>query len=341
MNLQQLGYFVAVARARNFTRAADSCFVAQPALSQQIRKLEEELGLPVFERRRRGVDLTVAGTAFLEYAEQVLHLVAEGRQRVTDLQKVRHGVVSLMCLPTIATYWLPRVISKYRQHYPDVEIQIHEHHGCTPEDFRNAIVDLGIVQLGEDGHGRGGNPVQVERLFLDEQVLIFPASHPLASFGDSPETPVPLKAVAQESFVLPKPSCGMSRVIAQAFAEAGVQPRVRLETSQVEAVCEMVAAGLGIGLMPAMAMHRHYPNIGWRRIRKPVPSRTIALAWPSDRSRTPAAAAFIEIIREIARLSRPENGARRPARRRGRTARGVGAGLTRRSGSAAPVCAAG
>src|SRR5438876_10980678 len=132
MNLQQLGYFVAVARTRNFTRAAESCFVAQPALSQQIRKLEEELGLPVFERRRRGVDLTVAGTAFHAYAEQVLQLVAEGKQRVSDLQNVRHGVTTLVCLPTVATYWLPPIISKYRQKYPEVEIHIHEHAGCSP-----------------------------------------------------------------------------------------------------------------------------------------------------------------------------------------------------------------
>jgi len=320
MNLQQLGYFVAVARARNFTRAAESCFVAQPALSQQIRKLEEELGLPVFERRRRGVDLTVAGTAFLGYAEQVLQLVAEGKQRVTDLQKVRHGVIGLICLPTVATYWLPLVISRYRQQFPDVEIQIHEHPGCTPHDFGNAIADLGIVQLGEDSAGRGNRPVQVERLFIDEQVLIFPATHPLASAGDQA---ISLKAVRGESFVLTKPNCGMSRIIAKAFADAGIQPKVRLETSQVEAVCEMVSAGLGVGLMPAMAMRRDYPNLRWRRIKKPVPSRTIAMAWPSDQSRSPAASAFIQIVREVARQSDPVTGARATVRNGTRKAQGA------------------
>ncbi|MBI3373100.1 MAG: LysR family transcriptional regulator [Betaproteobacteria bacterium] len=320
MNLQQLGYFVAVARARNFTRAAELCFVAQPALSQQIGKLEQELGLPVFERRRRGVDLTVAGTEFLVYAEQVLQLVAEGKQRVTDLRKVRHGVLGLMCLPTVATYWLPMVISRYRQHFPDVEIQIHEYPGCTPHDFGNAIADLGIVQLGEDSGARSNRPVQVERLFIDEQVLIFPATHPLASSGDEA---VSLKAVRGESFILTKPNCGMSRVIAKAFAEAGIQPKVRLETSQVEAVYEMVLAGLGIGLMPAMAMRRDYPNLRWRRIKKPVPSRTIALAWPSDQSRSPAASAFSKIVREVAGQSGTVTDARAVARNGKRKALGA------------------
>ena len=301
MNLQQLGYFVAVARFRNFTRAAESGFVAQPALSQQIRKLEEELGLPVFERRRRGVDLTVAGTAFLAYAEQVLQLVTEGKQRVSDLRNVRHGVIALVCLPTVATYWLPPIISTYRRIYPDVEIQIHEHAGCTPQDFRNANVDVGIVQLGDESSGLDNAMVHVERLFVDEQVLIFPTGHRLAGSEASAHEAIALKETAGESFVLPKPACGMSRVIAQAFSEAGFQPRVRLETSQVEAVCEMVAAGLGIGLMPAMAMHRDYPNLCWRRIKKPVPKRNIVLAWSSDHSISPATAAFIDIVREAAR----------------------------------------
>jgi LysR family transcriptional regulator, hydrogen peroxide-inducible genes activator len=303
MNLQQLGYFVAVARTRNFTRAAESCFVAQPALSQQIRKLEAELGLPVFERRRRGVDLTAAGTAFLAYAEQVLQLVAEGKQRVTDLQKVRHGAVSVVCLPTIATYWLPPVISKYRQQYPDVAINIHEHAGCTPEDFSKALADVGIVQLCEESPRPASLMVHIERMFVDEQVLVLPTAHRLARSGAAPEKAIALKEVAGEAFVLPKATCGMGRVISRAFSEAGFQPRVRLETSQVEAVSEMVSAGLGIGLMPAMAMGRDYPGLRWRRIVRPAPRRTIALAWSSERSLSPAAAAFIDIVREVARTT--------------------------------------
>ncbi|HJU23180.1 MAG TPA: LysR family transcriptional regulator [Casimicrobiaceae bacterium] len=301
MNLQQLGYFVAVAHRRNFTHAAESCFVAQPALSQQIRKLEDELGLPVFERRTRGVDLTAAGSAFLAYAEQVLKLVAEGKQHIVDLQKMRHGVVSLVCLPTIATYWLPRIISSFRVQFPEVQIQIHEHPGCTPQDFGDAVADLGIVQLPDGPPERDGASVQIDRLFVDEQVLIVPSTHRLARTRSSPGEAIPLRQAAGEAFVLPKPTCGMSRVISKAFSEAGFQPRVRLETSQLEAVCEMVSAGLGVGLMPALAMHRDHPNLCWRRVKKPVPKRTIALARRSERGLSPAAAAFAEIVRDTAR----------------------------------------
>ncbi|HXS51466.1 MAG TPA: LysR family transcriptional regulator [Usitatibacter sp.] len=299
MNLQQLGYFVAVARSRSFTRAAEACFVAQPALSQQIRKLEEELGLPVFERRRRGVELTLAGTAFLEYAEQVLKLVEESKQRISDLQSVRQGSISVMCLPTVATYWLPPIISQYRAQYPDIDVHIQEHAGCTPEDFARAVCDVGIVQLSES-HERGAPDTRTERLFVDEQLLVVPAGHRLAASGGALAPAIALREAAGEAFILPKPTCGMSRTISQAFSDAGFVPRVRLETSQVEAVCEMVSAGLGVGLMPAMASGRKNAGVRWRRLRNPVPRRTIALAWDSARSLSPAAAAFVAIVRAAA-----------------------------------------
>ncbi|HUI98872.1 MAG TPA: LysR family transcriptional regulator [Usitatibacter sp.] len=299
MNLQQLGYFVAVARSRSFTRAAETCFVAQPALSQQIRKLEEELGLPVFERRRRGVDLTLAGTAFLEYAEQVLKLVEESRQRISDLQSVRQGSISVMCLPTVATYWLPPIISRYRGQYPEIDVRIHEHAGCTPEDFSRGVWDVGIVQLPES-HERAAPDTRTERLFVDEQLLVVPAGHRLAGAAGTIAPAVPLREAAGEAFILPKPACGMSRTISQAFSDAGFVPRVCLETSQIEAVCEMVSAGLGVGLMPAMASGRRNAGVRWRRLKNPVPRRTIALAWDSARSLSPAAAAFVAIVREAA-----------------------------------------
>jgi LysR family hydrogen peroxide-inducible transcriptional activator len=299
VNLQQLGYFVAVARSRSFTRAAEACFVAQPALSQQIRKLEEELGLPVFERRRRGVDLTLAGTAFLAYAEQVLKLLEESKRHISDLQSMRQGSITVMCLPTVATYWLPSIISRYRAQYPDIDVHIHEQAGCTPEDFARAVCEVGIVQLG-DARERAAGETRTERLFVDEQLLVVPARHRLAPGNGSIGPAIPLRDTAGESFILPKSICGMGRVISQAFSDAGFVPRVRLETSQVEAVCEMVSAGLGVGLMPAMAAGRKNPAVRWRRLKNPVPRRTIALAWDAGRGLSPAAAAFVAIVRDAA-----------------------------------------
>jgi DNA-binding transcriptional LysR family regulator len=247
------------------------------------------------------VDLTLAGTAFLEYAEQVLKLVEESRQRISDLQSVRQGAITVMCLPTVATYWLPAIISRYRARFPDIEVSIHEQAGCTPEDFERAMCDVGIVQLGESDD-RPANGTRTERLFVDEQLLVVPTGHRLAgSNGAGPA--IPLRDTAGEAFILPKPMCGMGRAISKAFSDAGFVPRVRLETSQIEAVCEMVSAGLGVGLMPAMAAGRKNPGVRWRHLKNPVPRRTIALAWDSARSLSPAAAAFVAIVREAAKRS--------------------------------------
>lgn len=303
MNLQQLTYFVAIARERNFTRAANACFVAQPALSQQVRKLEEELGARLLDRSRRGIELTGPGIEFLAYAERILQLLSEGKQRIVDMREFRFGVVSLMCTPTVATYWLPRVIQQYRALYPKVEIRIIEQSGCTPDDLYQTMADLGVVQIAEGSKRRAARPVEVERLFRDELVLVCPANHPLAApAGDA--VPISLASLANEAFVLAKAPCGMTRVVAKAFADAGIQPRVTLETSQVEAVCEMVAAGLGVGFMPRMAMHREYPGVVWRPLARPTPSRTIGLATFSDRTPSAVVAAFIDIARTAAAESR-------------------------------------
>lgn len=301
MNLRQLTYFVTVARERNFTRAASICRVAQPALSQQIRKLEEELGVELIERSRRGVTLTRPGVCFLSYAERILQLLSEGKHRVADMRELRFGVVTVMCTPTVATYWLPRSIQRYRELFPDVEIRIIEQPGCTPEDMGRSVADVGIVQTLEAERHGGSGMVSVERLFRDELVLVCRANHPLAQAGQGSHTaPVPLGSLAGEAFVLPKQPCGMTRVIMKAFADAKVEPKVTLETSQVEAIFEMVAAGLGVGFMPRMAMHRAYPGLIWRRLKNPTPVRDIGLATFVDRPLSAVASAFVEVLREAA-----------------------------------------
>jgi LysR family hydrogen peroxide-inducible transcriptional activator len=296
MKLQQLHYFVAVAEEKNFTRASSACRVAQPALSQQIRKLEDELGLPLFERNGRGVTLTPAGEVFLAYAGNVLQLLSEGKRRLVDMREFRLGVVTVLCPPTLATYWLPKVISRFRYRYPDVEIRILEKSGCSSRDMASTVADLGVVQV--EGEEPSGGALNVEPLFADEQVVVFPIGHALSTVGGGSTTPVPMSALAGEPLILPKAPCGLSRVFSRAFAEAGLQPRVAMETTQVEAIYEMVAAGLGIGLTPRMAIHRTYNGIHWRPLERPVPARTIGLAWFPDRPLSSAANAFANALRE-------------------------------------------
>lgn len=300
MTLQQLLYLAAIAKHRSFTRAAATCKVAQPALSQQIRKLEEELGVRMLERTKRGAELTAAGSEFLTYAEKSLDLLSEGRRRVSDLRALRLGRVRLLCPTSVGTYWLPAVILRFRQRYPAIEIQIYEQAGCTVEHLAETVADVGILQLDPRAEARLDRPVHEEVLFVDEQVLVLPSAHPLARSGNGHQGVVRLSAAAKEPFVLHKAPCGLSLVAARAFLEAGIPPRVTLETSQVEAVCQMVAAGLGVGLMPRAAMQRPRAGIRWRPLTDPTPKRTVGLVWFVDRTLSPAAQGLVEVLREEA-----------------------------------------
>ena len=297
ITLRQLIYFVTVARERNFTRAAALCRVAQPALSQQIAKLEHALGAPVCVRSKRGVQLTAQGLDFLEYAERSLNLLSEGKRRISDINQVRLGSVKMLCTPTIATYWLPKTILRYRQLFPDVELRIVEQPGCAPQDLEDSTIDFGIVQTEPKLSALPCQSLHEEALFVDEQVLVLPRTHDLVRERDA-DAPVPFSLLNGESFILPKPPCGVSGLAARAFAIAGIQPKVVLETNQVEAVCQMVSAGLGIGLIPRMAMARGYSNLQWRSLTAPMLTRTIGMVWSLERRLSPAAAAFVGLLRD-------------------------------------------
>jgi DNA-binding transcriptional LysR family regulator len=301
ITLQQLIYFVTVARERNFTRAAALCHVAQPALSQQIAKLEHALGASVCVRSKRGVQLTAEGLDFLGYAERSLDLLSEGKRRISDMNQLRLGSVTVLCTPTIATYWLPKTIMQYRQLFPNVELRIVEQPGCAPQDLEERAVDFGIVQIEPKLSSRTCHPVHEEPLFVEEQVLVVPVTHPLVGNGRDAYAAIPFALLNGESFILPKPPCGVSGIAARAFAIAGIQPKIVLETNQVEAVCQMVSAGLGIGLIPRMAMAREYSKLRWRSITAPTLTRTIGIVWSRSRGLSAAAVALIGLLRDEAK----------------------------------------
>src|SRR5690606_10595334 len=148
MELHQLRYFVAVARTRNFSRAAEQCRVAQPSLSQQIMKLEGELGEKLFERTKRAVSLTPAGEVFRRHAERVLDEVELAGESVRETRGVLRGRVALGALPTVAPYYLPARLRAFAAAYPEVEVVVHED---TTEQLARAVlakeVDVALVSL--------------------------------------------------------------------------------------------------------------------------------------------------------------------------------------------------
>ena len=175
MEMHQLRYFAAVARTGNFSRAARECRVAQPSLSQQILKLEDEVGERLFERTQRRALLTPAGSLFLPHALNILEAAERGRQEISEMGGQVRGKILLGALPTIAPYFLPNIIRSFRTKYPGVELIIHEE---TTQQLLRGLEEkeLDLALLSD---ASPNSRIEIRQLFSEELLLCLPAAHPL------------------------------------------------------------------------------------------------------------------------------------------------------------------
>jgi LysR family transcriptional regulator, hydrogen peroxide-inducible genes activator len=290
MEMHQLRYFVAVARSGHFSRAADECRVAQPSLSQQILKLEDEVGERLFERTRRRAILTPAGTLFLPHAQSILESAERGRQEIRDMGGQVRGKIVLGALPTIAPYFLPEIIRLFREKYPGAELILHEQ--ITEQLLRNLEeneIDLAIISDAPT------NPnVQVEQLFSEELLLCLPVDHTLVH-----QKSVVAADLRQEKFILMHDSHCLGAQ-AQQFCQAkGFNPGISCRSAQIGTVLAMVKAGLGISLIPEMA-REHGPEEGivYRSLNGVRPKRAIVVAVSNQRNPSRGTIELSKFIRE-------------------------------------------
>lgn len=284
MELFQLRYFVSAARMRHFTRAAEANFISQPSLSLQIANLEREVGAPLFARRGRSVALTDAGDALLVYAERILDEEEAARRAVQEIIGLRRGKLTIWTLPTPGHHLLPPILTSYRRAFPSIEISLRETvpARAVAEGVAAGRADVGIVHL----------PYQVEglaeRVLLKEDLaLVVPSDHPLASRGA-----VPLSATATEDFVWAPEGSTAAHPLYSACLAAGFEPHIACVCGSAEGMQALVAAGLGIALLPRMGIHPP-PGACVVELSEPRPMRTLAAVWRSDRL-SHAATAFLE-----------------------------------------------
>jgi LysR family hydrogen peroxide-inducible transcriptional activator len=305
MEMRQLRYFLHVADRGTFTRAAEDCHVAQPALSQQVIKLEEELDALLLERLGRRVQLTDAGRIVYQGARDILAIVEEIRARVAEAN--RRGVVRVGAIPTVAPYFLPPLVQAFTRRYPDVQVQISEEvtEGCL-KHCREGTLDLAVVALPvpeEHWH--------VERLFDEELLLVLPAGHPLAR-----KPRVRLADVRGEPFVLLDEAHCLSQQTRSFCHREAVQPIVLGVANQLATVQELVALGQGVSLIPQMArrLDRDKSRV-YRSLSGKKPTRTLALVWHEGRFQGQAVLDFIAWLRDSVRgEASGARGAARPRR---------------------------
>jgi LysR family hydrogen peroxide-inducible transcriptional activator len=287
MEMHQLRYVAAVARTGNFSRAAEQCHVSQPSLSQQVQKLEDELGERLFERTRRGVRLTPAGEAFLPRALRVLEEVNSALREAREAGELLRGTLRVGVLPTIAPYLLPGVVAAFAKKFPGVEIVVQE--DTTAQLLRAAAVyeiDIALASLPlPDDH------FEIEPLFTEELLLALPAGHRLAT-----KRRIAAADLEGERLIVMKEGhCLGEQVLA--FCGRQATAAVRFRSAQLETIHALVRAGLGISLVPAMAARGDTPGLLCRSLQAPRPERTIVACWPKSRVPSRAAEAFLAELR--------------------------------------------
>ncbi|GLZ08268.1 LysR family transcriptional regulator [Actinomadura sp. NBRC 104412] len=291
MDLQQLRYVVAVAETRNFTRAAERCFIAQSALSQRVANLERELGVKLFARTSRRVEITPAGEAFLPSARQALEAAERAVAEAAAAVGLVRGRLAVGVIPTVAAIDMPAVLQHFRERHPEVRVSLR----VGGSDLLTAQVASGELDVAALGLPEGDRPrgVRVRRLAVDRLVAVVPATHPLAG-----EARVGLRRLAEETFVdFPARSPGRAQSD-RAFAAAGLVRDVAFEVTVPDLLVRIVRQGLAIALLPS-AITGNYPGLAT----VPVvdgPSRVEYLIW-SEFNPSPATQAFLRSLDEVAK----------------------------------------
>jgi LysR family transcriptional regulator, hydrogen peroxide-inducible genes activator len=285
MELHQWRYYAAVARLGNFTRAAEACGVSQPTLSQQIGKLELELGKPLFDRLGRGAALTDAGQAIRERVEQALALIDEVKATVAAAAVARRLTVA--AIPTVAPYLLPAVLMRFREECPDVRIEAREHTTAECVERLNAgELDLAIFALPmPDDH------FVAEPILTEDMLLALPANHRLVS-----RSRISIHDLRDEPFVLLHEAHCLSGQAAWFCARHALAPVVTARLHQLATVLELVRLGQGVTLVPAMAAAADtHPGRVYRRLAGESPMRTLAVVRNPHRFRNESSRRFTEL----------------------------------------------
>ena len=294
MELRQLRYAVAVATHRHFTRAAAAVPVAQPALSHQIKLLEQELGVELFERSRSGVRLTEAGEIFVLRARRALAEMDAAREEIAALKGLTTGRLVISAMQALAGLDLPRLIAAFHAAHPGVDVSLRE--DSTREMFTMTArgeIDLAIAAL--DVERPAG--LEVVPLVSEAVLVAMPAAHRLAAL----ET-VPLQQLRGETFIFFKQGTGLRAISERAAERAGFVPRVGFQTSSHDRLLALVSEGLGVAFVPASAVSDPPPPAIVVRPASPAVNRTVGVAWRADRRHTPAASAFLALLREHAKI---------------------------------------
>ena len=288
MDLDQLHTFLEIVRLKSFSKAAQTCYRTQPAISAQVRQLEQELNSPLFERLRTKIALTAAGKIFAEYAEQILDLRRRAQDTINELDRVPRGELVIAANEATCIYVLPQVFSEYKKQFPNVQLLVDRSYGArVVEAVLDNLADFGVTQL----------PVQEKRLQVakihsDEIKLLLPGEHPLTG----------MKFVAPRDLIgqpLLLPKSGTTRSRLNAWLEpVENELQVSMELDSTEMIKRFVMAGLGLSFLAASHCQEEV-TLGRLSMVSLGPEpmiRRVGLIYRKDKALSKAALGFIQVI---------------------------------------------
>jgi LysR family hydrogen peroxide-inducible transcriptional activator len=290
MNLKDLKYLVALADTGHFGRAAERTFVSQPTLSAQLKKLEEYLGVKLVERQPKNVQLTDVGKQVVARARRMLNegeeIVALARNNTNPLS----GKLKVALIPTIGPYLLPRVMQKIRKALPELGLMLYEHQTENLlKRLRDGEFDVGIIALpvGEEG-------LESRELYKEAFTVAVPTHHPLAE-----KSSIKVADLKGQTLLLLEDGHCLRDQALEVCSRVDVHELEDFRATSLETLRQMVVAGLGITLMPELAIDSPFGSqrgLTVRQFAKPAPTRTVGAVWRKSSTRAPAIAAMCDVI---------------------------------------------
>lgn len=294
MNLRDLNYLIAVADLRSFVQAAEHCHISQPTLSTQIKKLEDRLGVQIFERSNKRVLLTEAGEHIVETARQILREVDHIKELAENARDPLAGNLRIGAFPTLSTYIFPSLVPLIKQALPRIRlILVEEKTDALIRQLKNGQIDMALLAL----------PVfddilQTEALFDDEFLLAVADDHRLASATSVRQTDL----AGQQLLLLDEGHCLRGHAL-QICQLSGAKEEHDVRATGLETLRQMVRAGTGITFMPRIAISGNDEGIRYIPFQAPAPSRTIGLVWRKTSARSHLTTEIIHLILAMRRQS--------------------------------------
>ncbi len=290
MDLRQLRYLVALAEERHFTRAASREHIAQPALSQQIRRLEEEVGLALVERTTRQVAITDAGELLVARARRILAEVEAAQSELQSLRGIHTGHVSVGAMHTMGPVDVSLALAIFHERHPAVELTVRE---MSSEELAEMLrvdeLDLAFLSVTErvESHGLG-----LQQLVSEELVVILPRDHRLSGHQE-----IPMAELRDEQFISYRQGSRLRELLVSASQQTGFEPQVKLESNESQRIRRLVARRMGVAILPRSDAVSAGAEVAVVKLIEPSLHRDITLAWREERRLPPAAAAFLALAR--------------------------------------------